>query len=161
MWPICDFTREPRLPGLRIGAWHPAREESLTDLYEPLELLDSYPDELPPAPASGDVNRVSLLSMADDLAKGVSALHVRAKCSDPEVAVMQLRPAQLHSQSISQILPAGSPSGDGQQPGSARRAPPHCSAGAFDRPAGPGAETTECAAHQWFRSLGSLWPGHI
>ncbi|MDP9616346.1 hypothetical protein [Streptomyces demainii] len=56
----------------------------MTDLHEP---LDSYPDELPPPRQRGDVNLVSLLSMADGLAKEMSALHIRAKCSDPEVAI--------------------------------------------------------------------------
>ncbi|MEU1792130.1 hypothetical protein ABZ553_40910 [Streptomyces sparsogenes] len=60
----------------------------MTDLHEPLEPLDSYPDELPPPRQRGDVNIVSLLSMADDLTKEMSALHIRAKCSDPEVAIM-------------------------------------------------------------------------
>jgi hypothetical protein len=60
----------------------------LTDLHEPLEPLDSYPDELPPPRQRGDVNLVSLLSMADDLAKEVSALQIRARASGSEVQIM-------------------------------------------------------------------------
>ncbi|GHJ26934.1 hypothetical protein TPA0910_13670 [Streptomyces hygroscopicus subsp. sporocinereus] len=84
-WPICDLTREPAGAGLRIGALAPGTGGTLTDLHEP---LDSYPDELPPPRRRGDVNLVSLLSMAEGLAKEMSALHIRAKCSDPEVAIM-------------------------------------------------------------------------
>ncbi|WP_331755204.1 hypothetical protein OG936_38190 (plasmid) [Streptomyces sp. NBC_00846] len=57
----------------------------MTDLHEP---LDSYPDELPPPRQRGDVNLVSLLSMADGLAENMSNLLVRARCSDPGIAIM-------------------------------------------------------------------------
>ncbi|WP_406320050.1 hypothetical protein [Streptomyces sp. NBC_01637] len=48
----------------------------MTDLHEPLEPLDSYPDELPPPRQRGDVNLVGLLSVADDLARNLSALKI-------------------------------------------------------------------------------------
>ncbi|MFD0229304.1 hypothetical protein ACWGPD_25255 [Streptomyces hirsutus] len=45
----------------------------MTDLHEPLEPLESYPDELPPPRQRGDVNLVGLLSVADDLASSLAA----------------------------------------------------------------------------------------
>ncbi|MCZ9340138.1 hypothetical protein NGM37_20465, partial [Streptomyces sp. TRM76130] len=51
----------PRGPADRTenrGVGTPAREEPLTDLHEPLEPLESYPDELPPPRQRGDVNLV-------------------------------------------------------------------------------------------------------
>ncbi|GAA2698029.1 MULTISPECIES: hypothetical protein [Streptomyces] len=46
----------------------------MTGLDVPLERLQSYPDELPPPRRRGDVDPVGLLSIADDLALGLSAL---------------------------------------------------------------------------------------
>ncbi|MYY04732.1 MULTISPECIES: hypothetical protein [unclassified Streptomyces] len=60
----------------------------MTDLHERLEPLENYPDELPPPRQHGDVNMVSLLSMVDGLAEDMSNLLVRARCSDPAIAIM-------------------------------------------------------------------------
>ncbi|MFI9630368.1 hypothetical protein [Streptomyces sp. NPDC052042] len=60
----------------------------MTDLHEPLDPLESYPDELPPPRQRGDVNVAGLLSMADDLAKTVSALVIRARSSGSDVQIM-------------------------------------------------------------------------
>ncbi|XKK61300.1 hypothetical protein HFP71_37940 [Streptomyces sp. ARC32] len=49
----------------------------MTGLDVPLERLQSYPDELPPPRRRGDVDLVGLLSIADDLALGLSALRSR------------------------------------------------------------------------------------
>ncbi|MGC0208392.1 hypothetical protein [Streptomyces levis] len=46
---------------------------TLTNLHEPLEPLDSYPDELPTPRQRGDVSLVGLLSIADDLARSLAA----------------------------------------------------------------------------------------
>lgn len=60
----------------------------MTDLYEPLEPLDNYPDELPPPRQRGDVNLVSLLSVTDDLARSLSALKIRVRPYDPKTAIV-------------------------------------------------------------------------
>jgi hypothetical protein len=59
----------------------------LTGLYEPLDPLDSYPDELPPPRQRGDVNLVGLLSIADDLASSLAALKIRAQPHDPKTSL--------------------------------------------------------------------------
>lgn len=56
----------------------------MTDLHEPLEPLESYPDELPPPRQRGDVNLVGLLSFADDLAHNLRALKIRVEPRDQE-----------------------------------------------------------------------------
>ncbi|MFB7171685.1 hypothetical protein ACFCYM_12785 [Streptomyces sp. NPDC056254] len=56
----------------------------MTDLHEPLEPLESYPDELPPPRQRGDVNLVGLLSLADDLARNLRALKIRVEPRDGE-----------------------------------------------------------------------------
>ncbi|MEU4955240.1 hypothetical protein [Streptomyces lavendulae] len=56
----------------------------MTDLHEPLEPLESYPDELPPPRQRGDVNLVGLLSIADDLARSLAALKIRVQPRDPK-----------------------------------------------------------------------------
>lgn len=54
----------------------------MTDLHEPLEPLENYPDELPPPRQRGDVNLVGLLSIADDLASSLAALKIRVQPRD-------------------------------------------------------------------------------
>ncbi|MFJ5787937.1 hypothetical protein [Streptomyces hydrogenans] len=66
----------------------------MTDLHEPLEPLQNYPDELPPPRQRGDVNLVSLLSIADDLAPSLAALRVRAQPYDPKTALVSREKAQ-------------------------------------------------------------------
>uniref|UniRef100_UPI00366B7E32 hypothetical protein n=1 Tax=Bacillus tropicus TaxID=2026188 RepID=UPI00366B7E32 len=56
----------------------------MTDLHDPLEPLESYPDELPPPRQHGDVNLVGLLSLADDLARNLALLKIRLEPRDPE-----------------------------------------------------------------------------
>ncbi|MFB6945584.1 hypothetical protein ACFWGL_36645 [Streptomyces sp. NPDC060286] len=60
----------------------------MTDLHEPLEPLDSYPDELPPPRQRGDVNLVGLLSVVDDLARSLSALKIRVQPYDPKTSLV-------------------------------------------------------------------------
>ncbi|MFE7805869.1 hypothetical protein ACFU51_14630 [Streptomyces sp. NPDC057430] len=60
----------------------------MTDLHEPLEPLESYPDELPPPRQRGDINLVSLLSIADDLARSLKALKIRVQPRDPKIALV-------------------------------------------------------------------------
>ncbi|MDT0485351.1 hypothetical protein [Streptomyces doebereineriae] len=60
----------------------------MTDLNEPLEPLYSYPDELPPPRQSGDVNLVGLLSVADDLARSLSALKIRVQPFDSKTSLV-------------------------------------------------------------------------
>ncbi|MFD5000055.1 hypothetical protein [Streptomyces buecherae] len=60
----------------------------MTDLHEPLEPLESYPDELPPPRQRGDVNLVGLLSVADDLARELSALKIRAQPHNPKTSLV-------------------------------------------------------------------------
>ncbi|WP_328965534.1 hypothetical protein [Streptomyces virginiae] len=60
----------------------------MTDLHEPLEPLDTYPDELPPPRRRGDVNLVGLLSMADDLARSLAALKIRVQPHDPKTSLV-------------------------------------------------------------------------
>ncbi|MFF4531625.1 hypothetical protein ACFY1P_20430 [Streptomyces sp. NPDC001407] len=66
----------------------------MTDLHEPLEPLDSYPDELPPPRQRGDVNLVGLLSVADDLARSLSALKIRVQPYNPKAAIVSPQKAQ-------------------------------------------------------------------
>ncbi|MFB9608599.1 hypothetical protein ACFFTQ_37170 [Streptomyces roseofulvus] len=66
----------------------------MTDLHEPLEPLQNYPDELPPPRQRGDVNLVSMLSIADDLAPSLAALRVRAQPYDPKAALVSREKAQ-------------------------------------------------------------------
>ncbi|MGQ7754896.1 hypothetical protein ACUN29_41845 (plasmid) [Streptomyces sp. WC2508] len=60
----------------------------MTDLQEPLEPLDSYPDELPPPRQRGDVNLVGLLSVSDDLARSLAALKIRVQPHDPKTSLV-------------------------------------------------------------------------
>ncbi|MER5781259.1 hypothetical protein ABT104_05950 [Streptomyces mobaraensis] len=60
----------------------------MTDLHEPLEPLESYPDELPPPRRRGDVNLVSLLSLADDFARNLAALKIRVQPYDPKTSLV-------------------------------------------------------------------------
>ncbi|MEV6408656.1 hypothetical protein AB0M58_37920 [Streptomyces bobili] len=60
----------------------------MTDLHEPLEPLESYPDELPPPRRRGDVNLVGLLSVADDLARSLAALKIRVQPHDPKTSLV-------------------------------------------------------------------------
>ncbi|MFD9466185.1 hypothetical protein [Streptomyces sp. NPDC060027] len=60
----------------------------MTDLHEPLEPLDSYPDELPPPRQRGDVNLVGLLSVADDLARSLSSLKIRVQPYNPKTSLV-------------------------------------------------------------------------
>ncbi|WP_055495760.1 hypothetical protein [Streptomyces sp. TP-A0356] len=61
----------------------------MTDLHEPLGPLDSYPDELPPTRQRGDVNLVGLHSVADDLARRLSALKIRVQPYDPKTSLVR------------------------------------------------------------------------
>ncbi|MFI1226247.1 MULTISPECIES: hypothetical protein [unclassified Streptomyces] len=56
----------------------------MTELNEPLEPLEGYPDELPPPRQPGDVDLVSLLCTADDLANDLSELKIRVQLRDPK-----------------------------------------------------------------------------
>ncbi|MFD9053503.1 hypothetical protein [Streptomyces zaomyceticus] len=60
----------------------------MTDLHEPLEPLESYPEELPPPRQRGDVNVVGLLSVADDLARSLAALKIRVQPHDPNTSLV-------------------------------------------------------------------------
>lgn len=60
----------------------------MTDLHEPLEPLESYPEELPPPRQRGDVNLVGLLSVADDLARSLSALKIRVQPYNPKTSLV-------------------------------------------------------------------------
>lgn len=66
----------------------------MTDLHEPLEPLENYPDELPPPRQRGDVNLVGLLSVADDLASSLSALKIRVQPYDPKMSLVSQEKAQ-------------------------------------------------------------------
>ncbi|MGV4989035.1 hypothetical protein ACVB8X_42070 [Streptomyces sp. NRAIS4] len=67
----------------------------MTDLHEPLEPLDSYSDELPPPRQRGGVNLVGLLSVADNLARSLSALKVWAQPCDPKTAIVSPEKARI------------------------------------------------------------------
>ncbi|MEV8347111.1 hypothetical protein [Streptomyces niveus] len=69
----------------------------MTDLHEPLEPLHSYPDELPP-PRRRDVNLVSLLSVADDLARSLSALKIRVQPHDPKTSLVSPEKARENTE---------------------------------------------------------------
>ncbi|MFE1198695.1 hypothetical protein ACFW6E_39135 [Streptomyces olivaceoviridis] len=60
----------------------------MTDLHEPWEPLDSYPDESPPPRQFGDVNLVGLLSVADDLARSLATLKIRVRPHDPKTPLV-------------------------------------------------------------------------
>ncbi|ALP00081.1 hypothetical protein SHL15_9162 [Streptomyces hygroscopicus subsp. limoneus] len=60
----------------------------MTDLHEPWEPLDSYPDESPPPRQCGDVNLAGLLSIADDLARGLATLKIRVRPHDPKTSLV-------------------------------------------------------------------------
>ncbi|MFF8867859.1 hypothetical protein ACF08B_38110 [Streptomyces sp. NPDC015139] len=60
----------------------------MTDLHEPLEPMDSYPDELPPPRQRGDVSLVGLLSIADDLARSLAVLKIRMQPHDPKTSLV-------------------------------------------------------------------------
>ncbi|MFF1400205.1 hypothetical protein ACFVZD_41350 [Streptomyces sp. NPDC058287] len=60
----------------------------MTDLHEPLDPLDSCPDELPPPRQHGDVNLVGLRSVAGDLTRSLSTLKIRVQPYDPKTAIV-------------------------------------------------------------------------
>ncbi|MEV5989219.1 hypothetical protein AB0L85_30230 [Streptomyces sp. NPDC052051] len=99
----------------------------MTDLHEP---LDSYSDELPPPRQRGHVNLVSLLSMADDLAKEMSALHVREKkCSAPEVVIMPQEMVQKNlekhaTEVLDKVVTSSSTSGTTPRAGTSSKTAP-------------------------------------
>ncbi|MGX1762068.1 hypothetical protein ACWIG5_35045 [Streptomyces lydicus] len=70
----------------------------MTDLHQPLEPLDSYPDELPPPRQRGDVNLVGLLSVADDLARSLSALKVRMQPYNPKTSLVSPEKARENTE---------------------------------------------------------------
>ncbi|WP_331726517.1 hypothetical protein OG592_44000 (plasmid) [Streptomyces avidinii] len=70
----------------------------MTDLHEPLEPLDTHPDELPPPRQRGDVNLVGLLSMADDLARGLAALKIRVQAHDPKTSLVSPEKARENTE---------------------------------------------------------------
>ncbi|MCZ1012690.1 hypothetical protein [Streptomyces lydicus] len=70
----------------------------MTDLHEPLEPLDSYPDELPPPRQRGDVNLVGLLSVADDLARSLSALKIRMQPHNPKTSLVSPEKARENTE---------------------------------------------------------------
>lgn len=70
----------------------------MTDLHEPLEPLESYPDELPPPRRRGDVNLVGLLSLADDLARSLSALKIRVQPRDPKISLVSPEQARENTE---------------------------------------------------------------
>ncbi|MGI5262334.1 hypothetical protein [Streptomyces angustmyceticus] len=70
----------------------------MTDLHEPLEPLYSYPDELPPPRQRGDVNLVGLLSVADDLARSLSALKIRMWPYDPKTSLVSPEKARENTE---------------------------------------------------------------
>ncbi|MEN8651730.1 hypothetical protein ABCR94_14155 [Streptomyces sp. 21So2-11] len=70
----------------------------MTDLHEPLEPLESYPDELPPPRQRGDVNLVGLLSVADDLARSLSALKIRVQPHDPKTSLVSPEKARENTE---------------------------------------------------------------
>lgn len=70
----------------------------MTDLHEPLEPLESYPDELPPPRQRGDVNLVGLLSVADDLARSLSALKIRVQPYDPKTSLVSPEKARENTE---------------------------------------------------------------
>lgn len=70
----------------------------MTDLYEPLEPLKSYLDELPPPRQHGDVNLVGLLSVADDLARSLAALKIRVQPHDPKASLVSPEKARENTE---------------------------------------------------------------
>jgi hypothetical protein len=70
----------------------------LTDLHEPLEPLESYPDELPPPRQRGDVNLVGLLSVADGLARSLSALKIRVQPHAPKTSLVSPKKARENTE---------------------------------------------------------------
>jgi hypothetical protein len=70
----------------------------LTDLHEPLEPLDSYPDELPPPRQRGDVSLVGLLSIADDLARSLAALKIRVQPHDRKTSLVSPEKARENTE---------------------------------------------------------------
>ncbi|WP_274919436.1 hypothetical protein [Streptomyces sp. WZ-12] len=70
----------------------------MTDLHEPLEPLESYPDELPPPRQRGDVNLVGLLSVADDLARSLSALKIRMQPHNSRTSLVSAEKARENTE---------------------------------------------------------------
>ncbi|MFJ2819016.1 MULTISPECIES: hypothetical protein [unclassified Streptomyces] len=70
----------------------------MTDLHEPLEPLESYPDELPPPRQRGDVNLVGLLSLADDFARSLAALKIRVQPHDPKTSLVSPEKARENTE---------------------------------------------------------------
>ncbi|MCZ0983794.1 hypothetical protein O1L60_44315 [Streptomyces diastatochromogenes] len=70
----------------------------MTDLHEPLEPLENYPDELPPPRQRGDVNLVGLLSVADDLASSLAALKIRVQPHDPKTSLVSPEKARQNTE---------------------------------------------------------------
>lgn len=105
---MADLQLRPRALAGRTenrGHWHPAREEPLTDLDEPLEPLESYPDELPPPRQRGDVNLVGLLSIADDLARSLAALKIRVQPHNPKTSLVSAEKARENTEKeVSRLL---------------------------------------------------------
>ncbi|MFH8993072.1 hypothetical protein [Streptomyces sp. NPDC017940] len=70
----------------------------MTDLHEPLEPLENYPDQLPPPRQRGDVNLVGMLSVADDLARSLSALKIRVQPHDPKTSLVSPEKARENTE---------------------------------------------------------------
>ncbi|WP_406066206.1 hypothetical protein OG462_41675 [Streptomyces sp. NBC_01077] len=69
-----------------------------TDPHEPLEPSHSYPDELPPPRQRGDVNLVGLLSVADDIARSLTALKIRVQPHDPKTSLVSPEKARENTE---------------------------------------------------------------
>ncbi|WP_217231235.1 hypothetical protein [Streptomyces anulatus] len=70
----------------------------MTELNEPLEPLEGYPDELPPPRRNGEVNLVSLLSIADALANDLSAMKIRVQLHDPKAPLFSQERARENTE---------------------------------------------------------------
>lgn len=71
----------------------------MTELNEPLGPPEGYPEELPPPRRPDDVNLVSLLSMSDDLADGLSALKIWVQLCDPKASLFSRERAWENTES--------------------------------------------------------------
>ncbi|MFD8820983.1 hypothetical protein ACFV1C_01195 [Streptomyces sp. NPDC059605] len=76
----------------------------MTDLHEPLEPLESYPDELPPSCQRGDVNLVGLLSLADDLARDLAALKIGVQSHDSTSLVSSEKAREYTEKEVDRLL---------------------------------------------------------
>ncbi|MEU8489317.1 hypothetical protein [Streptomyces sp. NPDC048641] len=70
----------------------------MTDLHEPLEPLENYPEKLPPPRQPRDVNLVGLLSIADDLARSLSALKIRVQPHNPKTSLVSPEKARENTE---------------------------------------------------------------